>query len=288
MRISVVVPAHNEAGDIAHCLERLIEQDGPITEIIVVDNNSTDETPDLVREAAVGDDRVVLITEPRPGVAYARYAGFAAATGDVIVSVDSDTRVEPGWSTAIASAFSDNPRIAAGTCPMVMFDLPFQGAFSRRNLRLQARAQRHLKHGEITPAPALSGANSAIRRTAWDDIADKVSYRGDLFEDLDRSLLLQDAGHSLAIVPGMAATVSGRRLLSGPRSLLRYAACGPRTYAVHGKTREAAIAWVLNVVIVMRSSVLLPANRAWDPDRGNFSLRRLLAREWQVRHSPIG
>ena len=288
MRISVVVPAHNEAGEIMNCLERVIEQDGPIGEIIVVDNNSTDETPDLVQKAAICDDRVLLITERRPGVAYARYAGFAAATGDVIASIDSDTRVEPGWAAAIASAFTRYPQIAAATCPMVMFDLPFQGAFARRNRRLETRARRRLQHGHLTPATALSGANSAIRRTAWGEIASKVSYRSDVFEDLDRSILLQDAGHSVAIVPGMTATVSGRRLLSGPRGLLHYAACGPRTYALRGRRRQAAIAWVVNVLIVARSTALLPANRAWDPEHSAFSLRRLRRREWQVRHSPIG
>ncbi|MEH3153782.1 MAG: glycosyltransferase family 2 protein [Gordonia paraffinivorans] len=288
MRISVVLPAHDEAEGILDCLGRLTAQDGPIAEIIVVDNNSTDATADLVAGAAARDPRIVLVSESRPGVAFARYAGFRAATGDVIASIDSDTLVEPGWAAAIDSALTAHPEIVAGTCPMLMFDLPFQSVFARRHRRVEARARRRLQHGQITPAVALSGANSVIRRGAWEEIADQVSYRGDVFEDLDRSLLLQEAGHHLAVVPGMVATVSGRRLLSGPRSMFRYAACGPRTYAAHGRRGMVVAAWAVNLVILARSTLLLPANRAWDPDRGRFSLRRLLRGEWDVRHSPIG
>ncbi|MBE7194087.1 MAG: glycosyltransferase family 2 protein [Gordonia polyisoprenivorans] len=288
MRISVVLPAHNEADVITDCLARLTAQDGLIHEILVVNNNSTDSTADLVAHASVSDPRIVLLNEPRPGVAYARYAGFAASTGDVIASIDSDTRVEPGWAVAIATAFADHPEMVAGTYPMLMFDLPFQRAYARRIQRLDARARRRLERGLLTPVPALSGANSAIRRDAWQNIAHQVSYRPDLFEDLDRSLLLRDAGHPLAVVPGMAATVSGRRLLSGPRALHRYAACGPRTYLLHGKRGMAIAAWLANIRALLRTVVLLPANRAWDPTRNEFSLRRLIKGHWHERHPPIG
>lgn len=288
VQISVVLPAHNEAEVISDCLSRLVTQDGPIAEILVVDNNSTDSTAALVADASARDTRVVLLTETRPGVAYARYAGFAAARGDVIASIDSDTRVDPGWAAAIAAAFDDHPQVVAGTCPMLMFDLPFQRAYARRIRRLEDRARRRLDSGRLTPVPALSGANSAIRRDAWTAIAHRVSYRPDLFEDLDRSLLLRDAGHPTTVVPGMSATVSGRRLLSGPRAFLRYAACGPRTYLLHGKKGMAVAAWIANLLTLLRTLALLPANRAWDPDRHAFSLRRLMKREWRLRQSPIG
>ena len=288
MSISVVLPAHNEAPGITECLSRLISQDGPIDEIIVVDNNSTDATPELVGAAHRRDPRVRLVRETRPGVAYARYAGFGVARGEIIASIDSDTLVEEGWASALATAFDRHPQIVAGTGPMTMFDLPFQGRYRRRFEKLNDRAQRALDNGGVLRVPALSGANSAIRRSAWDQIADDVSYRSDLFEDLDRTLLLQERGHDIAFIPHLNAVVSGRRLLSGPRSFYRYAACGPRTYALHGKRVTAVGAWLVNMLSLIRTTVRLPANRAWDPAARRFSIARLFGRGLDRRASPIG
>lgn len=287
MSISVVLPAHNEADGIDECVRRLLDQEHPVDEIIVVDNNSTDETPTLVRRIAEKDPRVRLVSETRPGVAYARYAGFAAATGDVIASIDSDTRVGPGWAAALAAAF-EHPEVVAGAGPLVMYDLPFQDKFVRRNARLSERARRALDQGSPMRLPALTGANSAIRRTAWNEIADEVSCRRDLFEDLDRSILLQQHGHSIALLPGLDATVSGRRLLGGPRAFLRYAACAPRTYLFRGKRGMAVVAWITNIVSLTTTMVMLPANRMWDPATQRFSVARLFGHGVEHRASPIG
>lgn len=285
--ISVVLPAHNEIDGIEQCVRRIMDQERPVDEIVVVDNNSTDGTPDKVRELAAEDPRVRLVSETRPGVAYARYAGFAAARGDIIASIDSDTLVGPSWSSALEEAFR-HPEVVAGSGPLIMHDLPFQDRFRRRNERLSRRAQKGIEAGRPLRLPALSGANSAIRQDAWREIADEVSYRKDLFEDLDRSLLLQDHGHSVVLLPGLDATVSGRRLLAGPRSFLRYAACAPRTYAFRGRRGMAAVAWTTNVLTLVVTMVKLPVNRAWDPQRERFSLGRLTGRGVTVRESPIG
>lgn len=287
MSISVVLPACNEADGIDDCVRRLLNQKHPVDEIIVVDNNSTDETAALVRRLADEDPRVCLFSESRAGVAYARYAGFAAAHGDIIASIDSDTLVEPGWAAGIVAAF-DHPEVVAGTGPLVMHDLPFQKRFARRAAAMSVRAQKALDAGKPLPIPALSGANSAIRRTAWLKIEDEVSCRTDLFEDLDRSILLRKRGYRIALLPGLHASVSGRRLLGGPRSFLRYAACGPRTYAFRGQYGMAAGSWIINTITFVRTMIKLPLNRAWDPTRQEFSLDRLRGRGLTLRDSPVG
>lgn len=287
MIISVVLPAHNEEAGIEECVRRLLAQDRPVDEIIVVDNASTDDTADRVRRVADGDARVTVIHESRPGVAYARYAGFAAASGDVIASIDSDTHVGPRWSTAIAEAFA-HPEVVAGTGPLVMHDLPFQSGFRRRNAHLSRWARRGLERGEPLRVPALSGANSMIRRAAWEQIADEVSVRRDLFEDLDRSILLKQHGVATVLLPGLDATVSGRRLVAGPRAFWRYAACAPRTYAFRGRRAMACVAWVTSVLHLVAMVVMSPANRAWDPAARRFSIARLFGRGLDRRASPIG
>ncbi|GAA1909096.1 glycosyltransferase family 2 protein [Williamsia serinedens] len=286
--ISIVIPAYNEGSAVRACLERASAQGPDVAEIVVVDNNSTDDTADHIRSAAEHDDRIRLVSEPRAGVAFARYTGFSCASQDLIASVDCDTILDAGWAGAITRVMDTHPEVVAGTGPMVMHDLPFQNRYRRRNNRLQARAEAALAAGGPLRVPALSGANSVIRAGAWKEIQDDVSHRPDLFEDLDRSLLLHARGHDTVLIPGMTATVSGRRLLSGPASFIRYAACGPRTYAHHGKWGMAVLATAVNTLALVRTMTLLPANRAWDPDRECFSLGRMFGRGITIRASPIG
>ena len=286
MPISVVLPAYNEEAGIVACLEQLIHQGEAVAEIIVVNNNSTDATAELVTGIARRDSRVRMIDESKPGVSHARYAGFDAASHDVIASIDSDTEVVAGWAEAIEETFAEHAEIAAGGSLMIMHDLPFQKHFQRRQDRIKRVAAARLADGRHLRLLALSGANSAIRRHAWEAIRDQVSYRRDVFEDLDRSLHLQEAGFEIALIPGMGATVSGRRLLAGPREFLKYVACGARTYRLHGKTAMAALAWVTGIGNLIRMTILLPANRAWDPQTRTFSLRHMRSHD-EFRESPI-
>jgi glycosyltransferase involved in cell wall biosynthesis len=94
VKLSIIVPAYNEAKRIESCLQHLSQavaanSDPQLeTELIVVDNNSTDATADLARRGAA---RVVF--EPVNQIARARNAGAAEASGDWLLFVDADTLV---------------------------------------------------------------------------------------------------------------------------------------------------------------------------------------------------
>ena len=89
-RISVIIPAHNEAGAIALVLAEI--QVGLVREVIVVDNNSTDNTGAIARA-----NGATVLHETRPGYGYACLAGMAHAYGrpqseqpDIVVFLDGD------------------------------------------------------------------------------------------------------------------------------------------------------------------------------------------------------
>lgn len=107
MRLSFVVPAYNEEAYLPACLESILEQTRSLpagsTEIIVVNNASTDRT----REVALSFAGVTVVDEPRKGLTFARQAGFAASTGDLIANVDSDSRLTPGWVALVLSTFAE-------------------------------------------------------------------------------------------------------------------------------------------------------------------------------------
>ncbi len=92
---SVVIPCYNEEANIAECVRRVPSM-GTWTEIVVVDDGSTDGTRKRVQEIMCSDPRVRLIAFDRNhGKANAVRAGFEAARGDVLMIVDADMTVMP-------------------------------------------------------------------------------------------------------------------------------------------------------------------------------------------------
>lgn len=95
LQVSVVIPCHNEEGNILPAIERMPEM-GAGTEILFVDDGSTDGTWAEMEEAARRDRRVRIIPiRPNRGKAHAVVAGMNAATGDVLMICDADLTVAP-------------------------------------------------------------------------------------------------------------------------------------------------------------------------------------------------
>ncbi len=109
-RVSVVIPARNEAERIGPALRGL----DVAHEIRVVDDCSTDATADVARAAGA---RVVAGREPPPGGVgkpWALQQGLEAATGDLVVFLDADTQPKPGLLGALAGALDDADWVSAG------------------------------------------------------------------------------------------------------------------------------------------------------------------------------
>src|SRR5205085_9729138 len=88
VRLSVVIPTSDRSETLATTRERLRAQEdvGGLAEIVVVDNGSTDDTPQVLADAAEGPGLPVRwLREPRLGPAAARNAGVRAADGDLIL-----------------------------------------------------------------------------------------------------------------------------------------------------------------------------------------------------------
>lgn len=107
-RISVVIPAHNEAIYLPRTLEALKAQDYPWFETVVVANGCTDATPEAARGLC---DRLIVLSQKNLGVA--RNLGARMARGEILVFLDADTLLEPHTLRCIAEEF--RPEHAAGT-----------------------------------------------------------------------------------------------------------------------------------------------------------------------------
>lgn len=94
-KISVVVPTYNNALWLPDCLNSLLAQTYPNMEIIVVDDGSTDETGEILREFSAKSDRIYAIRQDNAGVTTARLRGVMEASGDWIGFADGDDVVDP-------------------------------------------------------------------------------------------------------------------------------------------------------------------------------------------------
>ena len=102
--VSVVIATLDRPAGLRECLELVIGQQTPRrVEVVVVDNNpGSGLTPPVVAEFP----RVRLVSEPRRGLAYARNAGFLAATGDIVIATDDDVTMESDWLERLVGPFA--------------------------------------------------------------------------------------------------------------------------------------------------------------------------------------
>jgi glycosyltransferase involved in cell wall biosynthesis len=114
LAVSVVLPTYNRAAALPDAVGSALGQTAAASsyEIIVVDNNSTDGTAQVLsRLAQEHPGRVRPVLETRQGVAYARQAGIDAARADIVAFFDDDVRVAPDWIETIVRLFRRHPDI---------------------------------------------------------------------------------------------------------------------------------------------------------------------------------
>lgn len=106
-RISIIVPAYNEANGLPLSVATLHAQTVPFDEIIVVDNNSRDQTASIARKLGCR-----VVGETKQGLSNARNAGAVAAKGEIVCFMDADGEMSPTWLEEALPLF-DDPEISA-------------------------------------------------------------------------------------------------------------------------------------------------------------------------------
>jgi glycosyltransferase involved in cell wall biosynthesis len=108
-RVSVVIPALNEAANLRYVLPRIPSW---VYEVLLVDGYSTDGTPDVAREL---HPAIRLITQEGRGKGAALRSGFAAARGEIIVMLDADGSTDPAEIPAFVAALRAGADLAKGS-----------------------------------------------------------------------------------------------------------------------------------------------------------------------------
>lgn len=108
-RVSIVIPARNEAQNLPYVLKALPRG---LHEVIIVDGHSTDGT---IQSALLTRPDVKIVQQSRLGKGNALACGFAELSGDIVVTLDADGSADPGEIPAFVAALADGTDFAKGT-----------------------------------------------------------------------------------------------------------------------------------------------------------------------------
>lgn len=248
VKLSVVIITRNQSFRLKKCLESILGSDNnrQDVEILVVDNNSTDDTLSILREC--GSKIKIIENNKNRGVAPARNQGIKAASGKYLMMLDDDTEVLPNCFSKIilfldsrddcwclgtkqlkpngnleysARTFYDLPTILARRTPL--------GKFMKNRIRKHLMME--WDHNSVREVDWVAGASFVMKREAIDAIGnlDERYYFG--FEDVDWCYRVKLAGkkvyylHDAIVihhVQGSSRKLFSKRALDHLFSALRY------------------------------------------------------------------
>lgn len=173
--ISVVISTYNRADRVGGALERLLEQHGMRYEVIVVDNNSTDGTRQVIESYfARSGGRLRYVFEGQQGVSHGRNAGVAVARAPLIAFTDDDMRMADDWLLKIKQAFDANPELDyVGGKVLPLWLAPCPAWLTPRHWSPIALLDYGAEPLAVDAAhrQTLVTANFAIRRAAFDCVS---------------------------------------------------------------------------------------------------------------------
>jgi GT2 family glycosyltransferase len=261
--IDVVVPTYNGWELTRTCLEQLQLQTAQHS-VIVVDNASTDGTPERVRRS-FSSVRVIERAQNR-GFAVACNAGARAGDGDVVVLLNNDVECSPHFLERVIAPLRENDRIGSVAAVLVkpgrtMIDSV--GLTADRTFagfpRLRGRSVAEL--GFASPVLAgPAGAAGAFRRVAWEQVDGLDEHVFMYGEDLDLALRLRAAGWETAVAPDAVAVHVGSASIRHRSHLQRYHGAFARGYLLRRygvlKSRAALRAVVTEAIVVVGDALV--------------------------------
>jgi chlorobactene glucosyltransferase len=209
-RVSVIIPARNEAHNIARCVRSVLSATYENLEVIVVDDHSADGTSALARAAAPGDTRLrVLENEPLPagwfGKQWACATGAKHATGELLLFADADTAHAPDLLPRLVAARQDLDADLISVAGHQEL-----GTFWERIIQPQVFALLFIRFGGTEGVNRARRASDVIAngqclmvtRASYDAIGGHAAVRHVVAEDLMLAQAMFAAGRRVRLVMG--------------------------------------------------------------------------------------
>ena len=203
-RVSVIVLAYNNLGLTRACLESIeAHSHWPNLELIVVDNASSDGTPEFLRDwERGGAGRKAILNDQNLGFAAGNNAGLAAATGDYLILLNNDTYVTPNWVRTLVNHLRRSPGI--GILGPVTNNIGNEARIEvqyndMREMRRAAAAYTRRHAGELLPIRTVAFFCVAMPRWTYAAVGPlDPAFGVGFFEDDDYCRRVEQAGLGVA------------------------------------------------------------------------------------------
>ena len=212
MRITVILCTYNRCETLAKALNSVAALTVPESvqwEILVVDNNSSDQTRDVIENFCHRfHGRLRYLFEPQQGLSHARNAGIREARGDIIAFMDDDVTVEPTWLQNLTAGLHNDEWAGAGGRILLEWNcspprwLSLKGSYALAPLAMFDLGS---EAGQLAESPV--GANMAFRKAMFEKYgvfrADLGRHAGSMIskEDIEFGDRLLAAGERLRYEP---------------------------------------------------------------------------------------
>jgi chlorobactene glucosyltransferase len=209
--LSVIVPARNEAANIARCVASLLGSTYPALDVVVVDDHSTDDTGRLAREAGGTDARLRVVTAPdlAPGWLGKQWAcahGASLARGHILCFTDADTVHAPDLHVRSVRALLDR-----GADLLSVAGDQELGTFWERLIQPQVFALLFARYGgtEVVshakrPEDVIAnGQYLLFRRASYEALGGHASVRTKVAEDLALAMRAKRQGMQVHLIQGL-------------------------------------------------------------------------------------
>ncbi len=190
--LSTIVCTRNGAATLRECLAALARQSHPHFEVLVIDDGSTDATPEITREFPFAKYH----RQDHAGLSAARNFGARLAQGQIVAFTDDDCAPDEDWLLNLATAFDDASCAAAGGPNLA----PSPRTRTEAVVAAAPGAPTHVLASD-REAEHLPGCNLAIRKSALEAIGGFREVFTAAGDDVDVCWRLQDAGGKLFFVP---------------------------------------------------------------------------------------
>jgi GT2 family glycosyltransferase len=206
-RITAIVPARDEEAVIAACVDSLAKQ-REITEIVVVNDQSSDGTAGIVRDLATRIAKLRLLEAPEPppgwvGKNNALMLGAHNATSDWLLFTDADVELEAGATARALRIAQETYAVLVSFSPQQITEKWYEKALIPFvYCRLARRFSYAAVNDPKSHAAAANGQFLLIRREVYEAIGGHARFASDVLEDVALAAAVKAAGHRLWFGPG--------------------------------------------------------------------------------------
>jgi glycosyltransferase involved in cell wall biosynthesis len=246
LTLSIIIPVFNESGLIKNCLDSISSQTIMPDEVIIVDNNSIDDTIKIAKKYKF----VKVVNASKQGIVYARDKGFNSASSVILGRIDADSILPNNWVETVLEFFADPHHLDnfAWTSEGYWYNLQHIKYFSWFAAQVIFRFNRLL----LGHYP-LWGSSMAISAKSWNQVKDKICERNDIHEDLDISVHLHQLGYQITYATGIKVGVFVRRLFNDRDKLWKYLMLWPMTLRAH-KSKK----WIIGYLGALTCFAITP------------------------------